>query len=100
LEDDPSPRFNGAVLTIATIIKFFMALVAEAELAACFIIAREMVPHRQTLKDMGWPQPQTPIQTDNSTAVGVTNNTIVPKQIKMMDMRIGWLRCRGSQNRF
>jgi hypothetical protein len=33
-EDDPIPRFNGAVLTIATIIKFVMALAAEAELAA------------------------------------------------------------------
>ena len=77
-EDDPIPRFNGAVLTIATIIKFVMALAAEAELAALFIAAREMVPHRQTLIDMGWPQPRSPIQTDNSTAIGVTNKTIVP----------------------
>ncbi len=29
-EDDPSPCFNGAVLTIATIIKFVMGLAAEA----------------------------------------------------------------------
>jgi hypothetical protein len=51
---------------------------AEAELAALFIAAREMVPHRQTLIDMGWPQPRSPVQTDNSTAIGVTNKTIVP----------------------
>ena len=44
-EDDPIPRFNGAVLTIATIIKFVMASAAEAELAALFIAARKMVPH-------------------------------------------------------
>ncbi len=92
-EDDPSPRFNGMVLTIATIIKFFMALAAEAELAALFIAAREMVPHRQTLINMGWSQPQSSIQTDNSTTVGVTNKTIVPKPSKMMDMRPWWLRC-------
>jgi hypothetical protein len=79
LEDNPSPRFNGTVLTIATIIRFIMALAAEAELAALFIAARKMVPHRQTLINMGWPQPQSPIQTDNSTAVRVTNKTIVPK---------------------
>jgi hypothetical protein len=30
LEDDPIPHFNGTVLTIATIIKFVMALAAEA----------------------------------------------------------------------
>jgi hypothetical protein len=79
LEDDPSPRFNGTVLTIATIIKFGMALAAEAELAALFIAACKMVPHQQTLINMRWLQPQSPIQTNNSTAVGVTNKTIVPK---------------------
>ena len=29
---------------------------------------------RQTLIEMGWPQPPTPIQTDNTTAKGVVNN--------------------------
>jgi hypothetical protein len=57
-------------------------LAAEAELAALFIAAREMVPHRQTLINMGWPQPCSPIQTNNSTAIGVTNKTIVPKRAK------------------
>jgi hypothetical protein len=79
LEDDPSPRFNGTVLTTATIIKFVMASAAEAEFAALFIATHEMIPHQQTLIDKGWLQPQSPIQTDNSTAVGVTNKTIVPK---------------------
>jgi hypothetical protein len=99
-ENDPFPRFNGAVLSIAQIIKFVMASAAEAELAALFVTAREMIPHRQTLIDMGWPQPKSPIQTDNSTAAGVTNKTIVPSRAKMMDMRLWWLRCRGSQNQF
>jgi hypothetical protein len=99
-ENEPFPRFNGAVLTIAQIIKFVMASAAESELAALFIAAREMIPHRQTLIAMGWPQPKTPIQTDNSTAVGVTNKTIVPRRAKMMDMRFWWLRCRASQDQF
>ena len=100
LEDNPTPRFNGTILTIATIIKFVMALAAEAKLAALFIAARKMVTLWQTLIDKGWPQTQSPIQTDNSTAVGVTNKTIVPKWSKMMDMRLWWLRCQGLQNRF
>ena len=82
LEDDPIPCLNGAVLTIATIIKFVMALAADAELAALFITARKMVTHRQTLINMGWPQPRSPVQTNNSTAIGVTNKTIVAKQAK------------------
>ncbi len=100
LEDDQIPRFNGTVLTIATIIKFVMALAAEAELAALFIAACEMVPHRQTLINMGWPQPRSPIQTNNSTAIGVTNKTFVPKRAKMMDMRLWWLQCCGSPKQF
>jgi hypothetical protein len=51
-EDDPTPLFNGTVLTIATIIKFVMALAAKAELAALFIAACKMVPYRQTLINM------------------------------------------------
>ncbi len=70
-ENDPFPRFNRAVLSIAQIIKFVMAFAAKAELAALFVTAREMISHRQTLIDMGWPQPKSPIQTDNSTAAGV-----------------------------
>jgi len=99
-ENDPFPQFNGAILSIAQIIKFVMASAAESELAALFITAREMIPHRQTLIAMGWPQPKTPSQTDNSTAVGVTNKTIVPRRAKMMDMRFWWLRCRTSQDQF
>jgi hypothetical protein len=83
----PYPQFNGAVLSIAQIIKFVMASATESELAALFITSREMIPHRQTLINMGWPQPKSPIQTDNSKAAGVVNNTIVPRRSKMMDMR-------------
>jgi hypothetical protein len=99
-ENDPFPRFNGAVLSIAQIIKFVMASATKAELAALFVTAQEMIPHRQTLIDMGWPQRKSPIQTNNSTAAGVTNTTIVPHQAKMMDMRLWWLRCHGSQDQF
>jgi hypothetical protein len=53
LEDVPYPCFNGTVLSIAQIIKFVMASAAELELAALFITAREMIPHHQTLIDMG-----------------------------------------------
>ena len=49
---------------------------------------------------MGHPQPPTPIQTDNSTALGVVNNTIQPKRTKAMDMRFHWLRCRVNQKHF
>ena len=54
----------------------------------------------QTLIKMGWPQPKSPIQVDNTTAVGVTNKTLVPKQTKSMDIRLYWLRCQMTQGQF
>ena len=67
---------------------------AEAEIASLLINAKDMVPLRQTLIGMKWPQGQSTIQTENSTTLGVTNNTIVPKHTKATEMRFLWLRCR------
>jgi hypothetical protein len=99
-ENKPFLRFNGAVLLIAQIIKFIMASATKSELAALFVTTREMIPHRQILIFMGWPQPKSPIQTDNSTAAGVTNKTIAPRWAKMMDMRFWWLPCHASHDQF
>ena len=38
-ENEPKPKLNGTILAIAQIIKTVMALAAEAEMAALFIIA-------------------------------------------------------------
>ena len=96
----PIPQNNGAVLNISQIIKAVMSSAAEAELGAIFINAKTAVPIRTTLVEMGHAQPQTPIQTDNSTAHGVITNTIMPKATKAMDMRFHWLRCRDAQGHF
>ena len=99
-EDDPIPRQNGPVLTLSHVIKFVMASAAEAELAALYHTAREMVPLRNALDEMGWPQPKSPIQTDNSTAAGFIHDTIIQRRIKMIWMRLHWLRCRAAQGQF
>jgi hypothetical protein len=99
-ENKPFPRFNGAVLSITQNIKFAIVSATKSELAALFATTREMIPHRQTLISIRWPQPKSPIQMDNSTVAGVTNKTIVPRRAKMMDMRFWWLRCHASQNQF
>ena len=98
--DVPFPPNNGAVTNIAQIIKTVMSSAAEAELGALYINAREAVPMRATLEEMGHPQPRTPVQTDNTTALGVVKNNIQAKRTKAMDMRFHWLRCRDSQGQF
>jgi hypothetical protein len=49
---------------------------------------------------MDHPQGKTPIQTNNSTANGVVNGKIQPKQTKAMDMRFYWLKDRETQSFF
>ena len=65
-ENEPFPRWDRAILTIAQIIKFVMSSATKAELGALYITARKLLPICQTLTEMGWPQPPTPVQTDNS----------------------------------
>jgi hypothetical protein len=43
-ENDDVPRNNGAILTIAQIIKAVMSSAAEAELGALYINAKEIIP--------------------------------------------------------
>jgi hypothetical protein len=77
-KNNPFPKHNGLVLSISQIMKFVISSADEAELGTLYTTAMEMVPLRQTLIKMGWPQPRTSIQTDNSTAIGIANLTIVP----------------------
>jgi hypothetical protein len=85
-DNDKDPTNNGAVLNVSKVIKAVMSSAAEAELGALFINAKIAVPMRKTLEELGHPQPQTPVQTHNSTAYGVINNKIQPKATKAMDI--------------
>ena len=38
--------------------------------------------------EMGWPPHPSPVQCDKSTAIGVTNKTMVNTMLKSMDMRL------------
>jgi hypothetical protein len=77
-----------------------MSSVAEAKLGMLYINAREAVPCHANLHEMGHSQLPTPIQTDNSTALGFVTNNILPCQTKAMDMRFWWLRDRDAQEQF
>ena len=63
--------FNGPVLVLSKKIKNEVSSASEAEVAALFMNAQEMVPMRQCLEELEHPQPATPLKTDNSTATGI-----------------------------
>jgi hypothetical protein len=91
---------NGAVLNLAQLIKAVMSSAAEAELGALYINVCKAVPQCRTLDEMGHKQTPIPIQTNNTTAIGIVNNNIQPRQSKAMDMHFYWLRCHKTQNQF
>ncbi len=76
-----------------------MASAAEADLGALYLNTKEVVYLQQILIKTGHPQPQTPIQTDNTTAEGETKK-IQPKLTEAMDMQLHWLRDREYQDQF
>ena len=80
--------------------KYIVSSYAEAEMTDLFLTAKEMVPLRHTLPEMDWKQPPSPLQSDNSTAVGMTNCTLIPRKSKSWDLHLNWLRCREAQVQF
>ena len=49
---------------------------------------------------MGHSQPPTPVQVDNSTALGIATGTVKQRKSKAMDMRFYWIRDRKNQKQF
>ena len=77
-----------------------MQTAAEAECGGLYMNAKEAVPMRVTLEELGHPQPATLMRTDNSTADGIMNKTVEQKQSKSMDVRFYWLQDRVKQRQF
>jgi hypothetical protein len=98
--DSEDPINNGAVLNLVQIIKNVMSSAAEAELGTLYINTHEDVLQCHTLAETGHKQPLTPMQTNNSTALGVVDNYIQPRCTKAMDMRFHWLQCCKAQQQF
>ena len=87
-------------MMIEKILEMVVASVAEAEVVALYLNAREIVPLRVTATELGHPQPPIPLRADNSTADGIMNKTIKQRQSKAMDKRFYWLQDRVEQGEF
>ena len=72
----------------------------ETGVAATFYNAKEALPFRVTLTEMGHPQPPTSMEVYNETAIGFIKITMKQKRSKAIDMRFYWVRDRVNQNQF
>jgi hypothetical protein len=98
--DPVPPANNGAIHVNSVIMRNVLASATEAEVGALFHNAQDACMLRQTLTELGHPQPATPIQTDNACAEGIINDTVKQKRSKAIDMRFYWVRDRSRQGQF
>jgi hypothetical protein len=104
-KDNPDPNsppapINGATHIVCNLLTMVTASAAEAETAGLFYNGQEAQMIRTALEEMGWPQPATPITTDNQTACGIANDTVKQRRSKAIDMRFYWIRDRIKQGQF
>jgi len=91
---------QGPIFTPSHVIKEVCAAASEAECAGLFYNGKDAVPIRTTLEELGWEQDPTPMDTDNSTAEGIANDTVKQRRSKAIDMRYYWVRDRCRQGQF
>jgi hypothetical protein len=77
IPQDGNPiKLNGAIHITCTILKLVAAFAAKAKVGALFLNAQEAKVFQLVLAELGHPQPPTSIHIDNTTTVGIVNNTI------------------------
>ena len=84
-------KLNGNIHITCDILKLVADYAAEAELGTLFINARESKLLRITLHKLGHPKPPTPFHVENTSAVGIVNNTIKRQRSRATEMRYFWL---------
>ena len=70
---------NGPLNPIFRVLRHTVSSAAEAELVVLFHHVQTMIPLRTTLEELGHQQPPTPLETDNTTALGIVDSTVKQK---------------------
>jgi hypothetical protein len=99
-QPNTTPPLNGAFHVVSNIMRNVLASATEAEVGALFHNAQDGAMFRTTLEEMGYPQPPTPIKTDNAAAEGIINDKVKQRRSKAIDMRFYWVRDRVRQGHF
>ena len=74
-----------------------VASIAEGEYAAGFMIGQKVIHHRYINEALGYPQPPTTLFGDNTTAIGIANDTMKQKHSKAFDKALHWNRDQVRQ---
>ena len=80
--------------------RFVVASAAEGELGTLFHNCQTGMIFWQTLKDLGHPQPKTPVHCDNAMAVGIASNIVKLQQSRSMEMHFFWVGDKVAQEMY
>jgi hypothetical protein len=102
ISNPPTPTPNGAIHVLCKTLRSVAASASKAETGSLFLNAQEAVPIITALEEMGHKQPATgtPLETNNSTAIGILRAQVRMKRSKAFDMRYHWLKDRIKQKQF
>lgn len=99
--DDPPTKVNGATQTVCkTINTSVCASAAESEYAAQFINGIAGCHALNILNELGYPQNNTKIYSDNLVAKGIANDEITIRKSKAFHTRYHWIRDRVRQGQY
>jgi hypothetical protein len=79
-------RLNGEFHVSSIVMNFIVASAVEAELGTLYHNCQTGIIFILTLVEMGHMQPKTPLHCNNTTAVGITNNSIKRQWSHSMEM--------------
>ncbi len=91
---------NGAININTTVSDVVISSAAESEVGALFLNTKEGTGFWTTLAKLGHSQNATPIQTNNTTALGIANQKIKQRWLQAMDMQFYWVQDRVKQGQF
>ena len=87
-------------MVVCNILKHIVTSAAEAETAALFHNGQAACPIRAPLEEIGHPQKETQIITDNEVATGFAHDNLKQKRSRAFDMRYYWIQDRENQKQF
>jgi len=99
-KDNNDKLVNGHIYAMTKVLPNVVSSAGEAEYGGIYHNAKEAETLRQTLEDLGYPQPPTNIISDNKCAVGISKQEMKQKRSKAFDVQFHWIRDRVSQRHF
>jgi hypothetical protein len=93
-------QINGGLGSMSKIMPNVLSSASESEYASLFLNAKRACIFQNILADLGFPQVETEIWTDNSTAAGSANKSIRIRRLQSTAMRYHWIQDRIAAGQF